>query len=209
MSSQAGTTRDRIEEYITLAGVPVKLVDTAGLRQSDDEIEQIGVRMAREVLQAAQLALLVLDGSNPLTEEDEALYHELAALDIPLVIALNKADLVPEPPRPPWAPENAKIFPLSALTGQGAEALETHLGDCLLGGVNIAADEALINRLHQRDSLRRALECLDRFLADMTLSPELLAIELQDAVAAVGEITGETTPDDVLETIFGAFCIGK
>ena len=209
VSAQAGTTRDRIEEYITLAGVPVKLVDTAGVRQSEDEIEQIGVRMARETLQAAQLALLVLDGSEPFHREDEALYDELATLEIPLVIVLNKADLVEQPPRPTWAPENADILPLSALTGQGIEALETCLGNHLLGGANIAADEALINRLHQRDSLRRALECLDRFLADMTLSPELLAIELQDAVAAVGEITGETTPDDILETIFGAFCIGK
>jgi len=98
---------------------------------------------------------------------------------------------------------------LSAVTGEGLEVLEHELGALLLGGVNVAADEALINRMHQQDSLRRAAACLDRFLSDMTVSPEFLALELQEALQALGEITGETTPDDILETIFGAFCIGK
>lgn len=209
VSSQAGTTRDRIEEYITLSGVPVKLVDTAGVRQTDDEVEQIGVRIARETLQNAQLALLVIDASHSTTPEDEALFKELQALELPVVVAANKADLGVAPDLPSWVSRGHGSVSVSALTGTGLDELEEVLGSLLLGGVNVAADEALINRLHQKDSLRRALACLDRFLADMTVSPEFLAVELQEALQALGEITGETTPDDILEKIFGAFCIGK
>lgn len=209
VSSQAGTTRDRIEEYITLSGVPVKLVDTAGVRHTEDEVEQIGVRIARETLQAAQLALLVIDASESPTTEDEALFNELQALEVPVVIAANKADLDAAPEQPAWGTQGDGLVSVSALTGVGLDALEEKLGGLLLGGVNVAADEALINRLHQKDSLRRASSCLDRFLEDMTVSPEFLAVELQEALQALGEITGETTPDDILEKIFGAFCIGK
>ncbi len=209
VSAHAGTTRDRIEEYITLGGIPVKLVDTAGVRESEDEVEQIGVRIARETLQSAQLALLVLDGAVPPHPEDEPLFQELRALEIPIVVVLNKADLAPNPQRPDWTADGTATLSLSAHTGLGLDVLEKTLADLLLGGVNIAADEALINRAHQKDSLRRAEGCLALFLADMTLSPEFLAIELQDALQALGEITGETTPDDILGKIFGAFCIGK
>lgn len=209
VSAHAGTTRDRIEEYITLAGVPVKLVDTAGMRQTDDEVEQMGVRIAQDTLQTAQLALLVLDGSVPFCAEDERIFRELQPLGIPVVIALNKADLVGTPPPPAWAQEAAYTQPLSALTGAGLDTLEAYLGELLLGGIHVGAGEALINRLHQKDSLRRAADCLARFLADLTLSPEFLAVELQDALQALGEITGETTPDEILEKIFGSFCIGK
>ncbi len=209
VSAQPGTTRDRIEEYITLAGVPVKLVDTAGMRQTDDEVEQIGVRMARETLQTAQLALLVIDGAAPPNPEDEAIFREFQSLEIPIVVIRNKSDLVAASAPPAWALDATDTLALSALTGAGLEELENRLGSLLLGGVNVAADEALINRLYQKDSLRRASVCLERFLVDMTLSPEFLAVELQEALQALGEITGETTPDDVLEKIFGAFCIGK
>jgi len=209
VSSQAGTTRDRIEEYVTLSGVPVKLVDTAGVRHTEDEVEQIGVRIARETLQNAQLALLVIDASESPAPEDEALFNELLALEVPVVIAANKADLDAAPEQPAWCTQGDGLVSVSALTGVGLDALEEKLGGLLLGGVNVAADEALINRLHQKDSLRRASACLDRFLADMTVSPEFLAVELQEALQALGEITGETTPDDILEKIFGAFCIGK
>lgn len=209
VSARAGTTRDRLEEYINLAGVPVKLVDTAGLRQTDDEVEQIGVQIARDVLQSAQVALLVVDGATEPREDEHLLYEELAALQIPVVVVVNKCDLVKSPQSPAWAGSASGAVRISALTGEGLDALEATLGQVLLGGASIAADEALINRLHQQDSLRRAAECLDRFLGGMALSPEFLALELQEALQALGEITGETTPDDILEMIFGAFCIGK
>lgn len=209
VSEHAGTTRDRLEEYINLAGVPVKLVDTAGVRPTEDEVERIGVQIAREALKSAHLALLVVDGAQGTGDGDLLLFRELQSLDVPIVLVANKCDLVNPPKLPPWAAELSEQAILSATTGLGLQELEAQLGRLLLGGVNIAADEALINRLHQQDSLRRALLCLGRFLDDTTLSPEFLALELQEALLALGEITGETTPDDILEMIFGAFCIGK
>ena len=209
VSAQAGTTRDRLEEYITLSGVPVKLIDTAGVRHTDDEIERQGVQIARDVQKSAQVAMLVLDGSRASGEEDQALFRELQALEIPVVIALNKCDLISEPVVPEWATEATACQTVSALTGDGLSTLEATLGSILLGGANVAADEALVNRLHQQDSLRRAAECVERFLGGAGISPEFLALDLQEALQALGEITGETTPDDVLAAIFGSFCIGK
>lgn len=209
VSAQAGTTRDRLEEYITLSGVPVKLIDTAGVRHTDDEIEKQGVQIARDVQKSAQVALLVLDGSRESNEEDHGLFRELVTLEIPVVIALNKCDLVGEPRLPDWARAAAACLFVSALTGDGMGELEATLGKILLGGANVAADEALVNRLHQQDSLRRAAECVERFLGGQGMSPEFLALDLQEALQALGEITGETTPDDVLAAIFGSFCIGK
>lgn len=210
VSAHAGTTRDRLEEYLNLAGVPVRLIDTAGVRQSDDEVEQIGVRVARATLQSAQVALLVVDGAAGCGTADFQLFQELQELEIPVVVLLNKCDLITTTPEAPaWVAEAACHLAISAMTGAGLAELESALGDLLLGGANVSADEALINRLHQQDSLRRAEACLARFLSDLTISPEFLALELQEALQALGEITGETTPDDILETIFGAFCIGK
>ena len=209
VSAQAGTTRDRLEEYITLSGVPVKLIDTAGVRQTEDEIEKQGVQIARDVQKSAQVALMVLDGSRASADEDYSLFRELQALEIPVVIALNKCDLVNEALLPEWASEAATWQAVSALTGDGLSALEATLGSILLGGANVAADEALVNRIHQQDSLRRAAECVGRFLDGAGMSPEFLALDLQEALQALGEITGETTPDDVLAAIFGSFCIGK
>jgi tRNA modification GTPase len=209
VSAQAGTTRDRLEEYITLSGVPVKLIDTAGVRHTDDEIEKQGVQIARDVQKSAQVAMLVLDGARVSSEDDLALFRELQALEIPVVIALNKCDLVEVPLLPEWASEARACQMISALTGDGLTELEAALGSILLGGANVAADEALVNRLHQQDSLRRAAECVARFLGGAGMSPEFLALDLQEALQALGAITGETTPDDVLGAIFGSFCIGK
>ncbi|MBI3117828.1 MAG: tRNA uridine-5-carboxymethylaminomethyl(34) synthesis GTPase MnmE [Candidatus Hydrogenedentes bacterium] len=209
VSAQPGTTRDRLEECVNIAGVPVKLVDTAGLRATEDEVEQIGVRLAREALQTANLVLFVLDSTAPDEAEDRALAEELQKLESPVIVLLNKSDLAPQVPVPKSARTFAEAHPVSALTGAGMQELEEALGRLLLGGINLSADQAMLTRVHQKDSLRRAVEALERLLQDTTLSPEFLALELQLALRAIGEITGETTPDDILEMVFSSFCIGK
>ena len=209
VSAHAGTTRDRIEEYITLGGVPTKLVDTAGLRATEDEIEQMGVAVARDALKSANLALFILDASEPVCAEDHRLADELEALEIPVVVALNKIDLAPGASGPDWEYTFAALCPVSALTGEGLKVLEERLTQQLLRHAPPAAGQPMITRLHQKDSLRRASECVGRLLDNSGLSPEFLAIELRDALEALGEITGETTPDDILDTIFSSFCIGK
>lgn len=209
VSAQPGTTRDRIEEYVQVGGVPVKLIDTAGLREAQDEVERIGVDLARGAFKAANAALYVLDAEAGVAPEDEAHVLELSALEIPVIAVLNKADLVPDAAPPPWAAACHAVHAVSALTGQGMDTLEATLAALLLGGHAVDAAQPLLNRAHQKDSLRRAMECVERLLTDTALSPEFLALELQEALAALGEITGETTPDDLLGQIFDNFCIGK
>ncbi len=209
VSKHAGTTRDRIEEYITLSGIPVKLIDTAGLRQTDNEVERIGVALAREALENANMILFVLDAAAPAEEEDVCLAQELAELTLPTVVVLNKADLVDVCVSPACCASFADTVSISALTGDGLKKLEDILVGHLLGGVNLDAGQAMLNRLHQKESLRRSIESVERLLDDTTLSPEFLALELRDALHALGEITGETTPEDILDKIFSTFCIGK
>ena len=209
VTSQPGTTRDLLEETLNLEGIPVRLLDTAGMREAEDEVERIGVDRARNALQQADLVLVVTDATDPFTAEDLAIAQEAYALEVPLVLAVNKVDLAPDPPACPWDIPFAAVCPLSAQTGNGLHTLEIAMHAALTGGGAIAPEQALITRTHQQDSLRRALAAIDRVLAHAELSPELLAVDLQEAVQALGEITGETTPDDILGRIFSSFCIGK
>lgn len=211
VSAQPGTTRDRIEELISLAGVPVRLTDTAGLRTAHDEVERIGVEIAREVLKNADLVVFVVDGSVPMAIEDEKLAEELVSLERPVWVVVNKQDLVTASSLalPQWANQFAGVTHLSAKTGSGLSELEQALGNLLLHGETSSAKDAMLTRAHQRDSLRRAAACLGELLSHYDASPEFLSIDLRGALDAVGEITGETTPDDILETIFSSFCIGK
>jgi len=208
VTAQAGTTRDRLEEYITIAGVPVKLIDTAGLRETADEVERIGVERAREALLGANLALVVLDTTAGATAEDLALAAELSAHELPVVVVWNKADLQP-PPEEVALPDIHGSVVVSATAGTGLDALERCIGDLLLGGLQASAGQVMLTRLHQKESLRRAADSVARLLDNAGLSPEFLAADLQEALHALGEITGETTPDDILEMVFSSFCIGK
>jgi len=208
VSPQPGTTRDRIEETITLSGVPVRLTDTAGLRTTNDEVEQIGVGIARDALAAANLILLVLDSSQPFAHEDEALAHELATMDRPVWVVLNKRDIAGKVSAPSWTMQFAGVTSMSATTGEGLNELEKELGKLLVGSAATPA-HVMISRAHQRDSLRRAVVSVQKVLNGFDASPELLSVDLREAVNALGEITGETTPDDILEQIFSTFCVGK
>lgn len=207
VTAHPGTTRDRIEEIITIGGVPVRLIDTAGLRTARDEVEQIGVEVARDALQQADVVLFVVDSSEPLSDEDERLAQELAPLDQSVLLALNKIDIAKVVREPAW--EFARGCRVSAKTGEGLAQLEKALGALLLGDASVAPEEGLITRIHQRDSLRRAEAALGQLLENYGASPEFLSIDLRDALNALGEITGETTPEDILDRIFASFCIGK
>ena len=214
VSMHAGTTRDRLEEYVNIEGVPVKLVDTAGLRRTEHEVERIGVELAREALQSAEVVLFVVDASVPLTAEDHALAQELAALEAPVVTTLNKIDIAPAAQEAELETAGgrerfATIARVSALTNEGLKELEATVGRLLLGNAHLAAADAMLTRAHQQDSLRRAAASVQHVLDNRALSPEFLAYDLREALEALGEITGETTPEDILDTIFSKFCIGK
>ncbi len=209
VTPHAGTTRDRLDETVNIAGVPVRLSDTAGVREADDEIERIGVDRARDALKAADAALLVIDASVPITGEDLALADEVFALAVPCVLVLNKCDLIPAPAIPEWSGKAVESVQTAAPLDQGIQSLEDAIGRTLIGPSAPAPGQAVITRAHQQDSLRRATQALERLLGNYDASPEFLALDLREALNALGEITGETTTEDILDLVFGEFCIGK
>ncbi len=208
VSEHPGTTRDTIEETADIGGAPVRLVDTAGIRADGGEVEQMGIRLAREKLSEADAVLFVIDASRPATGEDGGLARDALAAGVPVLLARNKSDLGVCPLPDDFPGGFSGMVSVSATTGEGLGELEETMGRMLLG-VAPRAGSPMLSRLHQADSLRRALECTDRALEVPAASPELLALELREALAALGEITGETTPEELLDRIFSEFCIGK
>ncbi|MEO6034558.1 MAG: tRNA uridine-5-carboxymethylaminomethyl(34) synthesis GTPase MnmE [Verrucomicrobiota bacterium] len=205
VSAIPGTTRDTIEETANLRGVPVVFVDTAGLRDSADEIELEGIRRSRETLTRADLILHVLDHSEPLTSADEIYLAEFSSKK--RILVRNKIDL----PGKLLLPENLKTVDVGCLSGKGIEDLKDSIKDLVWAG-EIRAEmlQVMINSRHQ-DALKRARagtqHTIDALGEDLTL--ELAAMDLRIAVNAIGEIVGKTTNEDLLDSIFSQFCIGK
>jgi tRNA modification GTPase len=205
VSAIPGTTRDTIEETANIRGLPVIFIDTAGLREAQDEIEAEGVRRSRQSLQKAELILHVLDLAEPLTMADEGYLAEFAGKK--RIFVLNKNDL-------PQRLEPAALSPsvrISCLTGDGIEALKDAIKDIVWSG-EIKAEmlEVMINSRHQ-DALNRGRAATSQTLQALRegATLELVALDLRIAVNAIGEIVGQTTTEDLLDMIFSQFCIGK
>jgi len=202
-----GTTRDVLRERIEIDGLPVHVLDTAGLRESPDEVEAEGIRRAHRELARADRVLFVVDASDD--EAVAAIDADLAALpsDAPRTVVLNKIDrLAGEPGMEPGDPVRVG---LSAATGAGLDLLRAHLKDCV--GFHPAGSGVLSARARHLEALRRArahVEEAHRLLTERHAG-ELVAQELTDAQKQLGEITGEVTSDDLLGRIFSSFCIGK
>ena len=204
-----GTTRDTVEARCRVGGVVLRLIDTAGLRETDDAVERIGVERSRAALEEAALALLVLDGSASLTPEDEAAMAQAARA--PRVICLiNKSD------RPlAFAPEELRSrFPhlcvVSAATGAGLDALGETVAALFPAGGAESAGELLTNA-RQADAARRALEAVTRASESLEagITPDALLTDAEEALAALGELTGASVREDVTARIFERFCVGK
>ena len=212
VSHIAGTTRDTIEETANIRGLPVVFIDTAGLREARDEIELEGIRRSRESLAQAEFILHVLDASEPLTDADKNYLAEFA--DKTRILVRNKTDLpVKLQLGTEFRIQNSKfkIADVCCTSGQGIEALKDAIKSLVWAG-EIKAEmlQVAINSRHQ-DALNRARfsarAATDALRADATL--ELVAMDLRIAANAVGEIVGKTTTEDLLDSIFSAFCIGK
>ncbi len=204
VSPMAGTTRDTIEETANVRGIPVVFIDTAGLRIAKDDIESEGIRRSRESLARAELILHVLDGSEPITSEDELLLNEFA--DKKRILVRNKVDL---PVR--LSSDGSSFVDVCCITGNGIEQLKDAIKSLVWSGaVNAEMSQVTINSRHQ-DALRRAREAAQRALdvlrGDSSL--ELVAADLRESVHAIGEIVGKTTTEDLLDSIFSQFCLGK
>jgi tRNA modification GTPase len=211
-----GTTRDTIEETANIRGLPVVFVDTAGLREARDEIEQEGIRRSHESLGKAEFILHVLDASEKLTEADEKFLNEFA--NKKRILVVNKMDLPVKLELPPEfrvtrhaSPVTSPVVDVCCLSGQGIETLKDAIKELVWSG-QIKAEmlQVMINSRHQ-DALNRARAAtqrtIDALRGDATL--ELAALDLRIAVNAVGEIVGKTATEDLLDSIFSQFCIGK
>lgn len=196
----AGTTRDVLTEQIDVCGVPITVVDTAGLRESVDVIEIEGVRRAEEARQVAALTLLVLDASEPYCDDDRRLLQEV---DEPRLVVANKADL-------PSAWMLPDALPVSAKTGAGLDALRTAMVKALSGSDDWRDPPRVSNQRHLRQ-VEAALAAVDQGLELLSqgATEELVLAELTDARDALESLTGRRTPDDLLRHIFSRFCIGK
>ncbi len=235
VTATPGTTRDLVTERISLGGIPLELVDTAGLREAREEAEQIGVARSREALADAALVLIVLDATQPLNEEERRL---LAAVEgRPALVAINKSDLTncidekrdsddnpkgtgfspyvnPANNERALAPEVASggqipALATSALTGQGIPDLRERILSLATGGA--APETGLLTNLRQHQAVSSALAALgDADRANTTSIPhEMILLDLYRALWALDSLTGQTTPDDILNLIFSTFCIGK
>jgi tRNA modification GTPase len=204
-----GTTRDTISETASIRGIPVVFIDTAGLREAGDVIEVEGVRRSRETLARAELVLHVLDGSEPLTSEDERFLAEFTGKK--RIVVRNKMDLPAKLELSAGSQPGLKVVDVSCVTGAGLEPLKDAIQALVWAG-EIRADmlPVMINSRHE-DALRRGREAVQRaaeaLRADVTL--ELVALDLRIGTNAVGEIVGATTTEDLLDSIFSTFCIGK
>ena len=207
VSPIAGTTRDTIEETANIRGLPVVFVDTAGLREAGDIIEQEGIRRSRETVAQAELILHIFDVSEPFTVQDENYLKQFAHKK--RIIVRNKIDLAPRLSFPPDSVP--PVVDVCALTGQGIESLKDAIKDLVWAG-EIKAEmlQVMINSRHQ-DALRRAREATVRTLEALRseLTLELVALDLRIAVNAVGEVVGKTATEALLDAIFSQFCIGK
>ena len=211
----AGTTRDVLREYIDIDGMPIHLIDTAGLRESDNPVEQEGVRRAWAEIAKADRVLLVIDGSQTKEREPLKLWPEFIE-KLPdtkrVTVVVNKIDLFDYTLAENNQHINASETPLihlSAKQDTGLDTLKTHLKDIM--GYSSNSENGFIARQRHLDALNAASEALARGMIQLTQynAGELLAEELRYAQDALSEITGEFTSDDLLGRIFSSFCIGK
>lgn len=211
VSEYAGTTRDVIEEQLLLDGVPLVLADTAGIRQTDDFVEAIGVERSKQHLQDAELVICVVDGSVPLTPEDEDILE--AAQAKPFVIIVNKSDKDINDNFLALQERFGKeqVMALSAKTTQGIDEFTAWLKNFVYGSEGALSDGVYVQNARHEQLLREALGFLEDAgnAAENMLPYDCIVIDVRNAIDLLGEITGDTVQDEIINQIFSRFCIGK
>jgi tRNA modification GTPase len=221
VTAAPGTTRDLVSETVAIGGIPVKLVDTAGIRRALDEAESIGIRKSMEALADADLVLVVLDASQPLTDEDQQLLNQVAGR--PAITVENKCDLGKNhvgtaalgcpAEQSPAEGENQKPARVqtSATTGEGIPELRNEILRHVGGEAGVQAESGFLTNLRHQERVRESLTALAaaRLAVGNQVPHEMLLLDLYNALRPLDEITGATTTDDILNLIFSTFCIGK
>ncbi len=204
-----GTTRDLLEEYINIKGIPLKIIDSAGIRKTKNRVEIIGVNRARSLVERADLILFMLDAAEDLQEEDREIVSLLQGKKV--IVLLNKTDL-----RQQLTVEKikkllgaTKIISTSLIRGEGLTELEEAICELILSGTVEAERVSFLAGARQKQALRKAKDFLEEAWRNNLNDLDLLSLDLQAARTALGEITGETVGEDILDTIFAEFCIGK
>ena len=206
-----GTTRDTVEESVLCGGVLLRLIDTAGIRETDDTVERLGVERSRAALESADLALAVADGTD-LTPEDEAV-QALASRCPRWIAVYTKKDLgaggLPAA-GPRWANPPAAAVRLSSVTGEGIDALEAAVAELFPAGDPHEAG-SLLTDARQEDAVRRARDAIRRAKAALEggMTPDAVLTDAEEALSALGELTGRTAREDIVSRIFSRFCVGK
>jgi tRNA modification GTPase len=204
VTATPGTTRDLVTERVSLDGIPIELIDTAGLRESSDEAETIGIAKSREAMAEADLVLVVIDAAAEPHPEDAVTIAALGAR--PTLVAANKVDLnsahtldLP-----------ARVIRTSALSGQGIPELRRAILDAATKGASLQ-ETALVTNLRQREAITKSLAALQRArqAAETEIPHEMILLDLYETLAALDALTGTTTTEDILRLIFSSFCIGK
>ncbi len=202
----AGTTRDTVEETVMLGATRLRLIDTAGIRETEDRIEAMGVERSRQAVESADLVLFVCDGSQPLTADDRKVID--VCMEAKNAVALiNKSDLgsAVQPSDLPFM----TVIPICAKTGEGLELLADVVDEMFAGSA--PCDGTVLTNARQYDAIRRAFEAMQRTLAGLQLglTPDAVLTDVEAAMEAMGEVTGATVREDITERIFERFCVGK
>jgi tRNA modification GTPase len=203
-----GTTRDTIESILVVGGIPVLVLDTAGIRETADTVEKLGVERSRKAAESADLVLLTIDATSGWTKEDDLIYQQVS--DRSLILVINKIDLA-TPDTVQYPSEIKNVIVTAAAKHQGIDALETAILDAIeTGNIEAANTDIAINQ-RQATTLYRVKNALDRVreTIDNNLPLDFWTIDLREAIQALGEITGEGVTESVLDRIFSRFCIGK
>ncbi|MEY8583803.1 tRNA uridine-5-carboxymethylaminomethyl(34) synthesis GTPase MnmE [Ligilactobacillus animalis] len=207
----AGTTRDVIEEYVNVRGVPLKLVDTAGIRETDDMVEKIGVERSRQAIDRSDLVMLLLNASEPLTTEDIELLQLTQAKK--RIIVLNKMDLEPKLDLNELYQyvDKAEVLKTSVLKNEGISELEEHIAALFYGGIENSQTTVLVTNARHIALLEQAEAALESVLTglDQELPVDLVQIDMTRAWELLGEITGDSYQDELLDQLFSQFCLGK
>ena len=206
-----GTTRDTIEEAVNIGGIPLKLIDTAGIRQTTDIVEQQGVERSKAVLDRAELRLLMFDASQPLNDADLDLL-QTAQLSKAILI-LNKIDLPVVTPSAVLLAHCPKkrIVETAIPEGKGLDNLKAAVCEELLGGESVIGESPIVTNARHQEALRRANEGLNYAIESLEngMPPDLVAVDLRISLDGLGDIVGKTTTEDILDRIFSQFCVGK
>jgi tRNA modification GTPase len=209
VTATPGTTRDLVSETVAIGGIPVKLVDTAGIRLALDEAESIGIRKSHEALADADLVLMVVDASEPYSQEDADLLNQLA--ERPAIIVENKSDLVPGAHDFSRAASPSPSVRTSAITGAGIPELRQAILRHVAGDTGTQSEAGFLTNLRHQNLVHESLAGLAAATTALNnrIPHEMLLLDLYNALRPLDEITGATTTDDILNLIFSTFCIGK